>query len=231
MRVIFVSIFIVLIDQITKLIVKGFSIPFLNIKIPGMYQGQKIQVIDNFFRITFIENPGMAFGYDPGSKFKLWLSLFSLFASIALIIYLFIVRKKNLSLRLSLAFILGGAVGNLIDRMFYGVAYGYAPLFYGKVVDFFDFDFFHFTILGRTFDRFPIFNIADASVTIGVIILILFYKKHSDILLADESSSSTESESDFATENKEQVNNTAIVPEPNTLVEDDKTDKGKDISL
>ena len=59
-----------------------------------------------------------------------------------------------------------------------GVFYGYAPLFYGRVVDFLDFDFFHFTIFGRTFERFPVFNIADASVTIGVLILILFYKHH-----------------------------------------------------
>ncbi len=143
-----------------------------------MYQGQQIPVIGNFFRITFIENPGMAFGFDPGSDMKLWISLFSLVASIGLLIYLFIVRNKRLSLRLAVAFILGGAVGNLIDRMFYGIFYHYAPLFYGRVVDFLDFDFFKFTLFAKSFDRWPIFNFADASVTIGVLILILFYKQN-----------------------------------------------------
>lgn len=143
-----------------------------------MFHGQRIRILGDFFQLTFVENPGMAFGYDPGNNFKLYVSLFSLLASIALLIYLYVARKQSLSLRISLAFILGGAVGNLIDRMFYGVFYGYAPLFYGRVVDFLDFDFFHFTIFGRTFERFPVFNIADASVTIGVLILILFYKHH-----------------------------------------------------
>lgn len=165
-------------DQISKFMVKGFSIPFLNLHYEGMYHGQRITILGSFFQLTFIENPGMAFGYDPGNKLKLYVSLFSLIASIALIVYIYIARQQSISLRVSLAFILGGAVGNLIDRMFYGLFYGYAPIFYGRVVDFLDFDFFHFTLFGRTFERFPIFNVADASVTIGVIILILFYKHH-----------------------------------------------------
>jgi len=178
LRVLFVSLSIVIIDQVSKLLVKGFSIPFLKIFYAGMYQGEQIPVFGNFFRITFIENPGMAFGFDPGSNMKLWISIFSLVASIGLLIYLFIVRNKSLSLRLAVAFILGGAVGNLIDRMFYGVFYHYAPLFYGRVVDFLDFDFFKFTLFGKSFDRWPIFNFADASVTIGVLILIFFYKQN-----------------------------------------------------
>jgi signal peptidase II len=179
LRVLFVSLFVVIIDQISKLAVKGFSFPSLRINYEGMYEGQRIHVLGNFFRITFIENPGMAFGFNPGINFKLWISIFSIVASIGLIVYIYRVRNQSLILRLSLAFILGGAIGNLIDRMFYGVFYGYAPLFYGHVVDFLDFDFFHFSLFGRTFDRWPIFNMADASVTIGVIILLFFYnQKH-----------------------------------------------------
>ena len=177
MRILIVSLFLILIDQISKILVKGFAIPALNINYEGMYHGQRIPIIGDFFRLTFIENPGMAFGFDPGSEAKLWISIFSLFASVALLIYLYLIRKQNLSLRLAIAFILGGAVGNLIDRLFYGVLYGYAPLFYGKVVDFFDFDFFDVTILGRHYERWPIFNVADAAVSVGVLILILFYKK------------------------------------------------------
>jgi signal peptidase II len=178
LRIVFVSIIVVVLDQLSKIFVKGFSIPFLDIHFVGMMQGQRIPIIGDFFRLTFIENPGMAFGYDPGNQVKLWVSLFSLLASAGLFVYLYYIRNQNQSLRLSIAFILGGAVGNLIDRMFYGVFYGYAPLFYGKVVDFLDFDFFNVTFFGRSYDRWPIFNIADAAVSIGVIILIVFYKRH-----------------------------------------------------
>jgi signal peptidase II len=178
LKVLYISLSVVIIDQVTKLIVKGFSIPFLNFNYDGMYIGQTIPAIGDFFRITFIENPGMAFGYDPGSSFKFWVTLFSLVASIGLIIYIYIIKDKSLSLRLAIAMILGGAIGNLIDRMFYGVIFDYAPLFYGKVVDFLDVDFFNFTLFGKSYDRWPIFNIADAAVTIGVLILILFYRKH-----------------------------------------------------
>jgi len=180
LKALYLSLTVVLADQITKLLVKGFSIPFLGINYDGMYLGQMISVFGDFFRITFVENPGMAFGYDPGSSFKLIISLFSLLASIGLVFYMFAIRNKSLSLRIAIALILGGAIGNLIDRTFYGVIFDYAPLFYGKVVDFFDFDFFNFTLFGRSYDRWPVFNIADAAVTIGVLILVLFYKRHQD---------------------------------------------------
>ncbi len=176
MRVLIISAVLVVVDQLTKFLVKGGRIPILNISHDGMFYGDSIPVIGDFFKITFVENPGMAFGIDVSDNSKLLLSLFSLFASIGILVYLYKVRKENLPLKLALAFILGGAVGNLIDRMFYGVLYGYAPLFYGKVVDFFNVDFWDFTILGHTYDRWPIFNVADASVTIGVIILLIFHK-------------------------------------------------------
>ncbi len=177
MRILLVSLAVVLVDQISKLLIKGFSIPFLKFNHVGMYQGERIQVLGNFFRITFIENPGMAFGFDPGSGMKLWISLFSLIASIGLLVYLFFLKDKSFTLRFSIALILGGAAGNLIDRMFYGVFYGYAPLFYGRVVDFLDFDFFHFSLFGRIYDRWPIFNVADAAVTVGVLLLLFVYRK------------------------------------------------------
>lgn len=178
MKVLYLSFFVVISDQITKLIVKGFSIPFLNFNYDGMHYGQIIPIIGDFVRLTYIENPGMAFGYDPGSAFKLWITLFSLVASVGLIFYIYLIRNKSFSLRAAIALILGGAVGNLIDRMFYGVIFDYAPLLYGKVVDFVDVDFFNFTLFGKSYDRWPIFNVADAAVTIGVLVLILFYRKH-----------------------------------------------------
>lgn len=177
MKVLYLTIVVVIIDQITKLSVKGFSIPFLNLSHKGMFEGQRIPVFGDFLRLTFIENPGMAFGYDPGSSVKIWITLFSLVASIGLIYYIFKVKDKSLFLRTSLALILGGAIGNLIDRMFYGVFFNYGSLFYGKVVDFIDVDFFDITLFGRYYDRFPIFNIADAAVSIGVVFLLFFYEK------------------------------------------------------
>jgi signal peptidase II len=222
LRVLFVSLSVVIIDQISKLAVKGFSFPSLKINYEGMYEGQRIHVLGNFFRITFIENPGMAFGFNPGINFKLWISIFSIIASIGLIAYIYRVRNQSLILRLSLAFILGGAIGNLIDRMFYGIFYGYAPLFYGHVVDFLDFDFFHFSLFGRTFDRWPIFNVADASVTIGVIILLLFYnRKHKEDMpetVLENSEVSTNLNSANAGNSQEDS-------------EDGEADSGKEISL
>ncbi len=180
MKALYLSFAVVVIDQVTKLMVKGFSIPFLNINYEGMYLGQMIPVFGDFFRLTFVENPGMAFGYDPGSDFKLIISIFSLVASIGLVFYLYVIRDKSWSLKIAIALILGGAVGNLIDRTFYGLFFDYSPLFYGKVVDFFDVNFFDFTLFGRSYDRWPVFNIADAAVTMGVLILLLFYKKHQE---------------------------------------------------
>ena len=231
-KILLITIVVIIVDQVTKLYVKGFSIPFLNVDFVGMFPGESISVIGNFFRITFTENPGMAFGFDPGSNFKLWISLFSLFASIGLLIYLFIVRNKSLSLKIAIALILGGAIGNLIDRMFYGLLFDYAPLFYGKVVDFFDFDFFNFTILGRSYERWPIFNIADASVTIGVLILLFFYKQAKT---GEEVEASQTNELEASMENgvleKNAKNNEFDSNNEKDTFSDDQNDKGKTISV
>lgn len=176
MRILFVSLFIIIADQVSKIMVKGISIPSLNIDLIGFSYGESISIIEPFFKFTFVENPGMAFGIHVDGYFKIFLSLFRLIASFAILFYIYKQRKQNIYFRTGFALILGGAVGNLIDSLFYGVIYDYAPLFYGKVVDFIHVDAFGFSILGKTFSSFPIFNIADSSVTIGVIILILFHK-------------------------------------------------------
>jgi len=182
LKVLYLSFLVVVADQLSKLFVKGFSIPFLNLHVKGMTYGSSFDVIGNFFKIWYVENPGMAFGIDVGNVSKLFLSLFSIVASIGILYYLYKARNKSIWLRISLALILGGAIGNLIDRTFYGVFYGYAPLFYGKVVDFFSVDFIDFSIFGHTYERWPIFNVADAAVTIGVIMLLFIHrdKKEND---------------------------------------------------
>lgn len=222
MRVLYFTFVIVILDQLTKFVVKGIKLPFLNLS--GMEYGQSIDVIGSFFRITFVENPGMAFGIDVGDTSKLFLSLFSLVASIGIIIYLYKVKNKSLTMRFALALVLAGAIGNMIDRSLYGIFYDYAPLFYGRVVDFFDVEFFDFSLFGRVYDRWPIFNIADASVTIGVFILIFFNKRidreNAEVAdSADDSESITEDEALIAQK----------LAEDNTqVIENGKDNNGKE---
>ncbi|MCW8823367.1 MAG: signal peptidase II [Ignavibacteriaceae bacterium] len=230
MKVLYLSLVVLIADQVSKFYVKGISLPFLNLKLGGMHLGESISVIGNFFRITFTENPGMAFGFDPGSDFKLLISIFSLVASVGLLIYLFASRNKSLSLRIAIALILAGALGNVFDRMFYGLIYHYAPLFYGKVVDFFDFDFFNFTLFGRSYERWPIFNIADASVTVGVLILLFFYKKHQE-----DDNKAKEIQGDVNADDEVLPPSNNLTNDVTDKVNDEKldgeTDKGKEISL
>jgi len=190
---------IVIVDQLTKLKVKGIKIPFLNLNIEGMTLGSSKEVFGNFFKITFIENPGMAFGIELGGK--LTLSIFTLLATFLIIYFIFKNRNESFYLRLSLAFILGGAVGNLIDRLFYGVMYGYAPLFYGKVVDFFHFNIPEFNLFGKSFYSWPIFNVADISVTAGFLMILLGYNKIFKKQSAAIDTDSTQLNSDISVEN------------------------------
>ena len=172
MRLLFVSAFIVIVDQVTKLLVKG--LPLLNLT--GVQPGRKVPVMGNIFGITLVENPGIAFGINFGPQFKLVISIFTLVASIGLFIFLFRIRNKSFGLRFSIALILGGAVGNLIDRLFYGLIYGYAPLFHGKVVDFFNIQLFNIYLFNNTMGSY-IFNTADLSVTIGMVFLLFAIRK------------------------------------------------------
>jgi signal peptidase II len=120
-------------------------------------------MIGDIFRMTYIENPGIAFGIHIPAM-KVFFSLFSIVASVGIFIYL--KRKINVLSKLEtlgLVLIMGGAVGNLIDRCFYGVLYGTEALFHGRVVDFIDF--------GYKENWWPIFNVADSAVSVGVTIL------------------------------------------------------------
>ncbi len=175
MRLLFVSAFIVIVDQVTKLLVKG--LPALNLT--GIRPGQKVPILGNILSITLVENPGIAFGINFGSDFKLVISVFTLIASISLLIFLFKMRNKSFGLRISIVLILGGAVGNLIDRLFYGLIYGYAPLFHGKVVDFFNIQLFNVYLFNNTLGNY-IFNVADISVTAGMVCLLFALRKHKE---------------------------------------------------
>jgi signal peptidase II len=192
-RVLWVTLFVVIADQFSKLAVKGISLPWAGIDFKGIPVGSSYQVAGDWVRLTFIENPGMAFGIDLGGK--LYLTLFSIAASVGIFAYLYLVRNEKLLFRLSLALVLGGAIGNLVDRIFYGVLFGDAPLFYGKVVDFIDIDIFNITLFGYHLQRFWVFNIADAAVTIGVMIMLIFHRSFVKSEAAPAPSSSAETPS------------------------------------
>ncbi|HEY3251823.1 MAG TPA: signal peptidase II [Ignavibacteria bacterium] len=175
MRVLIVTFFVVIADQITKFLVKGLRVESLGINFPGMGYGTSKPLLGDYIRLTFIENPGMAFGIDVGPK--MFLTIFTIAASLLILYYIFKHRNDTILLRLALAFILAGALGNLIDRTFYGLIYSYAPLFHGKVVDFVQVEFWDFTFLGRTYTTWPIFNIADVAVSMGFFIILVFHNK------------------------------------------------------
>ena len=180
---------VLLIDQAIKIWVKT-----------SMTLHESIHVTDWFY-ITFIENNGMAFGMQLGSK--IILSLFRVIAISALgyYIWLEVKRQAKTGYIVCLSFILAGAAGNLIDCMFYGLVFnasspyylsyfvpfgtGYAPFLMGKVVDMFYFPLIETEwplwmpfVGGEHFVFFsPVFNFADSCISVSVVWLLLFYRE------------------------------------------------------
>ena len=183
---------ILLIDQVSKVWIKT-----------TMTLGESIRVFDWFY-ILFIENDGMAFGMTLGSK--LFLTVFRLLLIVAIVYYVIklVRRKYKLSFLLCLSLILAGAMGNLIDCLFYGVIFfestffdvanlsltdGYAALFYGKVVDMLYFPLFTIPtwvpFVGGDIFFSPVFNFADSAITVGFVWLFLFHREDFSITLDD----------------------------------------------
>ncbi len=176
------SLLLIILDQMTKFMVMG--VPFLGIETKAIHPGEYISVIGDFLQLTYVENAGMAFGIKFGSL-KIILTLFSLIASLVILYFIIKHDKANNWIRLGLAIILAGAMGNFIDRMFYGVWFQGGDLFYGRVVDFILVDIPDIKIGSLNYSHWPVFNIADSCVTIGVIIL-LFNYKHLTLLESKE---------------------------------------------
>jgi signal peptidase II len=170
----YITLGVVVADQAAKLLVKGIALPFLHLYYPGLQLGESISVIGDFLRFTFVENPGMAFGIEV--QHRLILVLITFAAAVAIAWYLYSIRDERFLNRLPFALILGGAVGNLIDRVFYGVLFGEGSLFYGKVVDFIDMDFFRINLFGYHMNRFAVYNVADAAVSVGMVLMLIFYR-------------------------------------------------------
>ena len=171
MKLIFISILILLADQFSKIYVKGFYLPLINLEHSGLASSKSIPIIDKFFYITPVENPGIAFGIDLGPEVKTFVSILTIIATLGLMVYLFRIRKEDFFSRLSIAIILGGALGNLTDRIFYGYFYGYGSLLSGNVVDFLDLRIFRFFLLNKVLGIY-VFNIADVAIILGVATLL-----------------------------------------------------------
>ncbi len=204
MRVLYYSVLIVILDQFTKILVKGFKIPFLNINHEGMKINSSIKLLDDFIQITHVENYGLAFGIEIVREFKVLITLLTIFAVLLILYYLYISRYKDIKIRLAIAFILGGATGNIIDRVFYGVLYGYAPLFHGRVVDFIHIDFFDYNLFGKTYQSLPIFNLADVAVLTGLIMLLVisFKSKLTETPVSDAQVDNFLQDNSFEDENR-----------------------------
>lgn len=168
MRILWVAVLVILLDQASKLAV------YLS-----MHRGQSIPVVGDWLRLTYTENPGMAFGITFGPEGMV--TAFAIVATILIIYYLYQVRGAYWPYRMSLVFILGGAIGNIIDRIFYGVAFGYGQIFQGRVIDFIHVNVWRGMIpewipfLGGTYTAlFPIWNVADMAIVVGVVGLLAF---------------------------------------------------------
>ena len=152
MKYIYITAFVILIDQVSKIFIKIYGIP--NILFKG------INISGAYFKITFIENSGLAFGIDA-SNFHLLVTLITLIAIILLFFYLTQLIKANSIESLPMSLILGGAIGNGIDR----VLKFFPTLNYNGVIDF-------ISVGYKSYDWY-IFNFADTFITIGLIIIII----------------------------------------------------------
>ncbi|MFN8393285.1 MAG: signal peptidase II [Bacteroidia bacterium] len=174
---------VVFIDQAVKIAIKFSMIPYENIAVVG-----------DTVNINFIENKGAAFGLTVADLLqrigvnveddtaKLVLTLFSLLAVMLIAYFLQAVRNAKSGLPYFLALILGGAIGNIIDRVFYGVWFSgindyEGGLLHGRVVDMFYVNLVHGKFLGMEMNLLPVFNIADAAITIGIVAIILFQRR------------------------------------------------------
>lgn len=180
------ALLVIIVDQTSKLLVHHY-----------MYLHQEITVLGNEqygFKLHYLLNPGMAFGIRWNNEFgKLALTVFRIAAMIGIAYYLVKMANKNAhyGFLVCMALILGGAVGNVIDSTFYGVILNNhppnspTPWFHGQVIDMLFFPLFDHTwptwvpFFGGEYFLFfsPVFNIADSSIFVGVVIILIFQRK------------------------------------------------------
>ena len=152
-------------------------------------RGEAINLIGDWLKLTFTENPGMAFGIRFGAPALI--TGFSIIATILIVVYLLKVGNVFAPYRISLSLVLGGAAGNIIDRVFYGMILYDDPLFLGKVVDFIHVNIWRGYVSsdipfigGNYMALFPIWNVADMAIVLGFVGIIFFQGRFHEILLS-----------------------------------------------
>ena len=191
-KVLTTALLLLVVDQLLKFWIKT-----------NMFLGQEFRIFD-WFIIHFTENNGMAFGLEfGGDTGKIILSVFRIIVIAWGFTYINTLTKTSLpnGLLVALGLVFGGAIGNIVDGVFYGVLFndsynqiaeflpavgGYSTFLMGKVVDM-----FYFPLINNHFPNWipffggehfiffrPVFNIADAGISVGMFVLILFYRKH-----------------------------------------------------
>ncbi|MDW8466577.1 MAG: signal peptidase II [Chloroherpetonaceae bacterium] len=154
MRIFWIALSVVVLDQLTKYLART-----------QLGEGSApVTLIPDWLKLTYTENAGIAFGIDLGGRAVV--TVLSIVATLGICYYLYRTQRSNLYYRLSFGLIIGGAVGNLIDRAFYG-----------QVVDFIHFDLYNGVLFGKYVSLWPIFNVADAAITIGVAIMFIWYQQ------------------------------------------------------
>lgn len=180
-----ISLVVIIVDQVVKMVVH-YNMQYGN--------AGEIHVLGDLFKLHYLTNPGMAFGLKLDFEYgKLILTIFRIGAMVAIGYYLYSLVKTgaNKGLVICIALILGGAIGNLIDSIFYGVFLDIAPYdaptpwFHGEVIDMFYIDIWEgklpswIPLLGGDhMALWPVFNIADASIFVAICIIIIFQKRY-----------------------------------------------------
>lgn len=180
-KCVFLILVIIVLDQATKVWVH------FNMPLGGVGQ---IRLIGDWLKLYHVLNPGMAFGIQFGFAYgKFILTIGRIIASILIGFYIHSLSKKSKNctiLVIAWSFVLGGAIGNVIDSAFYGVLFGNAPMtaitpwMHGQVIDMVYIDLWTFKMPlwmpffpGQYVRAFPIFNLADVAITLGVILILL----------------------------------------------------------
>ncbi len=222
---ILIVVLVLLVDQILKFWIKT-----------NMTIGEEFSVIGNWFIIHFVENNGMAFGFEFGGEYgKIFLSLFRVVAVFGIGWYILKLVKKDLPMGFiaCVSLIFAGAIGNIIDSAVYGLIFsdsigqvaslfpsggGYATFLHGRVVDMFYFPLFSGVfpdwipfVGGSDFQFFrPVFNVADSAISVGIFSIIIFFRKEFNKLDHSKSDSETEeideTEAESVIEEKESPN-------------------------
>lgn len=220
-----IIVLVLILDQLLKIWVKTH-----------LALGQTVPVLGHWFNLCFVENEGMAFGLSFGHNVgKLLLTLLRIALVVLICWYMHRQIKQDKMKGLALAvfsLIVAGALGNIIDSLFYGLVFsessvfavasafpeggGYAPFFFGKVVDMFYVKLFHipdnFPLWGGSYFFPAIFNIADTCITVGIFLMLIFNKRVLDMdafqskdkkAVSEEVAESEVAESEMAVESEQ----------------------------